>query len=98
MMRNPTVGEKLSARCSDLLPTIKPVVGAVGATDGPDGPGQALAPNLTQPLRKWFIASCVLRLANLDNGVFERLGRYEAATVAMQAVAPTHSCATVWMS
>jgi len=26
-----------------------------------------------------YLTYCFLRLANLDNGVFERLGRYEAA-------------------
>jgi hypothetical protein len=82
-----------SARACDIIPIFRPGEAAVPlpSTDrcrdagsghdtihGKEGPGSETIPipGETDGLN---VARCFLRLANLDNGVFERLGRYEAA-------------------
>jgi hypothetical protein len=69
-------------RASSILESAIPAVQRVqeDRTDGGQSPGYStshLEPQSVNSAR--HLAHCFLRLANLDNGVFERLGRYESA-------------------
>ena len=69
-------------RASSILESAIPAVQRVqeDQTDGGRWPGYSTSHLEPRPVNSARdLARCFLRLANLDNGIFERLGRYESA-------------------
>jgi hypothetical protein len=67
----------LSPILGRAIPAVQEQEDQSGSDPWPAGHSTSgLAP---QPVSARDLAHCFLRLANLDNGVFERLGRYESA-------------------
>jgi len=85
VLRDRRSGHVVRSRCasSPILEDAFPAVQDVqeDRTDGDPWPADHSSSRLApQPVNSGRdLAHCFLRLANLDNGVFERLGRYETA-------------------